>query len=88
VFEDEPDTKPGLLDCENVVAVPHIASASFWTRAGMVSVGGICTRRRVVGIHRWSSLLAALQHEPLGQQVTVKTGLQWRRGALETWHGT
>ena len=37
MFEDEPDTKPGLLDCDNVVAVPHIASASFWTRAGMVS---------------------------------------------------
>lgn len=36
MFEDEPDTKPGLLDCDNAVVVPHIASASFWTRAGMV----------------------------------------------------
>lgn len=36
MFEDEPDTKPGLLDCENAVIVPHIASASYWTRAGMV----------------------------------------------------
>lgn len=36
VFEDEPETKPGLKDCENAVIVPHIASASFWTRAGMV----------------------------------------------------
>ncbi len=39
VFEDEPEAKPGLLDCDNVVAVPHIASASVWTRAGMVSKG-------------------------------------------------
>lgn len=36
VFEDEPQTKPGLKECENAVIVPHIASASFWTRAGMV----------------------------------------------------
>jgi hydroxypyruvate reductase 1 len=38
VFEDEPDTKPGLLDCDNAVVVPHIASASFWTRAGMATL--------------------------------------------------
>lgn len=37
VFEDEPETKPGLKECENAVIVPHIASASQWTRAGMVS---------------------------------------------------
>ncbi|KAL3136977.1 hypothetical protein ABBQ32_006575 [Trebouxia sp. C0010 RCD-2024] len=36
VFEDEPKMKPGLADCENAVIVPHIASASLWTRAGMV----------------------------------------------------
>ena len=27
---------PGLDHCENVVIVPHIASASLWTRSGMV----------------------------------------------------
>ncbi len=36
VFEDEPDMKPGLAECENAVIVPHIASASLWTRSGMV----------------------------------------------------
>ena len=36
VFEDEPAMKPGLADCKNAVIVPHIASASEWTRAGMV----------------------------------------------------
>ena len=37
VFEDEPNMKAGLAECDNAVIVPHIASASFWTRAGMVS---------------------------------------------------
>lgn len=36
VFEDEPNMTSGLSDCENVVVVPHIASASLWTRSGMV----------------------------------------------------
>lgn len=36
VFEDEPAMKPGLALCENAVLVPHIASASMWTRSGMV----------------------------------------------------
>ena len=34
--------KPGLAECENAVIVPHIASATLWTRAGMV-------RRAAVG---------------------------------------
>ncbi|CAI5500526.1 unnamed protein product [Closterium sp. Naga37s-1] len=34
VFEDEPLMKPGLPTLPNVVVVPHIASASQWTRAG------------------------------------------------------
>ena len=37
VFEDEPAMKPGLAQCPNAVIVPHIASASMWTRSGMVS---------------------------------------------------
>ena len=36
VFEDEPAMKPGLAQCSNAVIVPHIASATLWTRAGMV----------------------------------------------------
>jgi len=35
VFEDEPAIYPGLTDLENVVIVPHIASATDWTRQGM-----------------------------------------------------
>jgi hydroxypyruvate reductase 1 len=38
VFEDEPAMKPGLSDCPNAVIVPHIASASMWTRSGMATL--------------------------------------------------
>jgi len=38
VFEEEPSMKPGLVDLENVVIVPHIASATSWTRQGMATL--------------------------------------------------
>lgn len=38
VFEDEPAMKPGLTELDNVVIVPHIASATKWTREGMASL--------------------------------------------------
>jgi hydroxypyruvate reductase 1 len=38
VFEDEPKMKPGLNKLNNVVIVPHIASATQWTRQGMATL--------------------------------------------------
>jgi hydroxypyruvate reductase 1 len=38
VFEDEPSMKPGLAEFANVVIVPHIASATSWTREGMATL--------------------------------------------------
>ncbi len=35
VYEDEPATQDGLLECKNTVLVPHIASATHWTRSQM-----------------------------------------------------
>ena len=35
VFEQEPDVQPLLLELENVVLAPHIASASIDTRTKM-----------------------------------------------------
>ena len=35
VFEREPELAPGLRDLPNAVVVPHIASATTWTREGM-----------------------------------------------------
>ena len=38
VFENEPAMAPGLAELDNVVIVPHIASATVWTREGMASL--------------------------------------------------
>ena len=38
VFEEEPAMKPGLTELDNVVIVPHIASATSWTRQGMATL--------------------------------------------------
>jgi hydroxypyruvate reductase 1 len=38
VFEDEPKMKPGLSALHNVVVVPHIASATRWTREAMATL--------------------------------------------------
>jgi hydroxypyruvate reductase 1 len=38
VFEEEPEMKPGLVDLDNAVIVPHIASATRWTREGMATL--------------------------------------------------
>lgn len=38
VYEDEPLIANGLEMCENAVILPHIASASMWTRSGMATL--------------------------------------------------
>ncbi len=38
VYENEPALEPGLTDLENVVIVPHIASATLWTRNKMAEI--------------------------------------------------
>eukprot|EP00884_Botryococcus_braunii_P020687 jgi/Botrbrau1/7301/Bobra.0318s0033.1 len=53
VFEDEPETKPGLKECENAVIVPHIASASLWTRAGMATLAACNVAARLQNYPAW-----------------------------------
>lgn len=38
VYEDEPLMKPGLAECPNTVLLPHIASATVWTRSKMAEM--------------------------------------------------
>ena len=38
VFEHEPQLTPGLAELDNVVAVPHLGSATGWTRRGMATL--------------------------------------------------
>ncbi|PRW60721.1 glycerate dehydrogenase [Chlorella sorokiniana] len=54
VFEDEPDMKPGLADCKNAVIVPHIASATLWTRAGMATLAACNVAATLSGHPAWN----------------------------------
>lgn len=38
VFEEEPKIHPALLECDNVVLLPHLGSASFETRSRMAEI--------------------------------------------------
>ena len=52
VFENEPSMAPGLTTLDIVVIVPHIASATRWTREGMA----ILAACNIAGLLRGSPL--------------------------------
>uniref|UniRef100_A0A9I9D5G8 Glycerate dehydrogenase n=1 Tax=Cucumis melo TaxID=3656 RepID=A0A9I9D5G8_CUCME len=54
VFEDEPYMKPGLADMKNAIIVPHIASASKWTREGMATLAALNVLGKIKGYPVWS----------------------------------
>jgi glyoxylate reductase len=56
VYEDEPTINPGLLDLENVVLAPHIASASIATRNAMATIAAENIRAVFAG-HRPPNLV-------------------------------
>ncbi|THU67075.1 hypothetical protein C4D60_Mb05t20830 [Musa balbisiana] len=53
VFEDEPFMKPGLAEQKNAVVVPHIASASKWTREGMATLAALNVLGKIKGYPLW-----------------------------------
>ena len=53
VFEDEPALSPGLAELENVVIVPHIASATRWTREGMATLAAANVAGILIGYPVW-----------------------------------
>ena len=53
VFEDEPEMKPGLSELDNVVIVPHIASATIWTREGMATLAASNVAGILMGYPAW-----------------------------------
>jgi hydroxypyruvate reductase 1 len=55
VFEDEPEMKEGLADLDNVVIVPHIASATNWTREGMATLAAANVAGILQGYPLWES---------------------------------
>ena len=66
VFEDEPALKPGLADLENVVIVPHIASATSWTRQGMATLAASNVAAMLLDYPVWqaSDIQPFLQSDP------------------------
>eukprot|EP00871_Galdieria_phlegrea_P005031 jgi/Galph1/5529/GphlegSOOS_G4120.1 len=55
VFEHEPSLAPGLAELPNVVAVPHIASATFWTRSAMATIAALNIVSVLKGYPCWTS---------------------------------
>ncbi len=53
VFENEPEMAPGLAGLENVVIVPHIASATSWTRQGMATLAAANVAGILQGFPAW-----------------------------------
>lgn len=54
VFEEEPAMAPGLAELDNVVIVPHIASATVWTREGMASLAAANVAATLQGHPVWT----------------------------------
>jgi hydroxypyruvate reductase 1 len=63
VFEQEPAMEPGLSELDNVVVVPHIASATTWTREGMATLAA-------------ANIVAMLRGQPMWQDADVKSFLE------------
>jgi hydroxypyruvate reductase 1 len=55
VFEVEPAMKPGLAELENAVIVPHIASATRWTREGMATLAAANVAAILQGYPAWEN---------------------------------
>nr|AFK40805.1 unknown [Lotus japonicus] len=53
VFEEEPYMKPGLAELKNAIVVPHIASASKWTREGMATLAALNVLGKIKGYPVW-----------------------------------
>ena len=66
VFEHEPAMAPGLVELDNVVVVPHIASATRWTREGMAILAACNVAGLLRGDPLWqkSDILPFLESDP------------------------
>ena len=56
----------GLVELDNVVVVPHIASATRWTREGMATLAACNVAGVLAGYPLWrgSDILPFLDHDP------------------------
>jgi len=73
VFENEPAIEPGLRELNNVIVLPHIASATNWTREGMASLAAANVAAVLQGYPVWSNtdILPFLEKEPPGAAPSI-----------------
>ncbi len=64
VYEYEPAMAPGLADLDNVVLVPHVGSATTWTREGMATLAAANTAAVLQGWPVWPSAVDAADVAP------------------------
>ncbi|MFO7714195.1 NAD(P)-dependent oxidoreductase [Desulfosarcina sp.] len=66
VFENEPALAPGLTELDNVLLVPHIASATRWTREGMAVLAACNVAGILAGYPLWRQpdILPFLAEDP------------------------
>jgi hydroxypyruvate reductase 1 len=66
VFENEPKLAEGLVELDNVVIVPHIASATGWTRRGMATLAAANVAGLLMGYPVWkgSDIQPFLEDDP------------------------
>jgi len=55
VYEEEPSTSPGLAELDNVVLVPHLGSATTFTREGMATLAAANVAAILNGWPVWPS---------------------------------
>ena len=66
VFENEPALAEGLAECDNVVIVPHIGSATRWSREGMAVLAACNVAAMLNGFAVWNrpDILPFLSDDP------------------------
>jgi len=66
VFENEPELKPGLSELDNVVIVPHLGSATIWTRQSMAILAAGNVAGILMGYPAWKgeNILPFLEDNP------------------------
>jgi len=64
VFEREPVMQPGLAELQNVVVVPHLGSATNWTREGMATLAAANAAAILCGWPVWPAAIDASDVAP------------------------
>ena len=87
VFEHEPEMAPGLAELANVVIVPHIASATRWTREGMATLAACNVAGILSGYPLWQQpdILPFLDDDPPRAipSIVNADALGWREDRID-----